>query len=147
MAAKVVTMLPKFALLIAGSRTYDNYNEFVSICNKSLSQKKKDHDIIIVSGGAKGTDTMARIFAISMGYEFKEFPADWKKYGKTAGYIRNVEMHKFLLDYEERGCLCFWNGESKGTAHNFKLCEQYGTQLAIYNYINSEINIFKYKKG
>jgi hypothetical protein len=32
-------------------------------------------------------------------------------------------------------CLCFWDGKSKGTQHNFKLANDNGTKLKIYNYV------------
>lgn len=47
---------------------------------------------MIIEGGAAGADTLAKNWAISRGISFTEFKADWKKYGKAAGYIRNKQM-------------------------------------------------------
>lgn len=50
--------LTTFFCLIVGSRTYDDYETFSKIVDKALSSKK-DQEIVIVSGGAKGADQMA----------------------------------------------------------------------------------------
>ena len=51
-------------------------------------------DITIISGAARGADSMAVDWAISNYACFKEFPANWDKYGKSAGYKRNIQMLK-----------------------------------------------------
>lgn len=47
---------------------------------------------VIISGKAKGVDTTAIDFAVVNWLEFEEHPADWEKFGKKAGYIRNRQM-------------------------------------------------------
>lgn len=49
-------------------------------------------DLVIIEGGAKGVDTAAAEFAVVHWTGLEEYQADWKKYGKRAGYIRNKEM-------------------------------------------------------
>lgn len=46
----------------------------------------------IVSGTAKGVDTAGEKFAEYYDIKLTRFPADWNKYGKSAGPIRNKEM-------------------------------------------------------
>ena len=46
----------------------------------------------IISGAAKGVDTIAIEFAVVNFLAFAEFPANWDRYGKKAGYLRNVQM-------------------------------------------------------
>lgn len=46
----------------------------------------------IVSGGARGVDTLARLYAQSNGIEFTEHVADWEGHGRRAGYLRNITM-------------------------------------------------------
>jgi len=48
--------------------------------------------LVIISGGARGADRIAVDYAMVNWTGFKEFPADWKKYGKSAGHIRNRQM-------------------------------------------------------
>lgn len=129
---------PVFYLLIAGSRNYNNYSEFCSVTNYILEDARKNgYRIVIVSGGAKGTDTLARKYARENHLKLMEFPADWDGFGKQAGYIRNKEMHRHIRRHKERGCLCFWSLKeySKGTRHNFQLAFENRTPLAVYDFI------------
>lgn len=124
-----------FYLLIAGSRTYENYDEMKEKTDYMLSTKvSQGFNIHIVSGGARGADSLAKRYAQEYGYQYHEFPADWHTYGKSAGYVRNREMHVFISQFPFRGVLCFWDGQSKGTAHNFELCKSYNNPLRIYKY-------------
>ena len=49
----------------------------------------------IVSGCAKGVDTIGEFIAESIGIPVKKFPADWKTHGKAAGPIRNKQMAEY----------------------------------------------------
>jgi uncharacterized protein YeaO (DUF488 family) len=117
-----------FYLLVAGSRGFNDYPLLKEKLDYLL-QNQSGKEIHIVSGGAKGADTMAEWYAKKRGYQMHVFPADWNRFGKSAGYRRNEQMHQFISQFPKRGCVCFWDGESKGTQHNFKLCETYGTPL------------------
>lgn len=73
----------------------------------------------IVSGGAKGIDSCARVFATSKGIPLKEFLPDYNKYGRSAPIIRNKE----IVDYSD-AVLTFWNGNSKGTKSVIDYCKK-----------------------
>lgn len=64
----------------------------------------------IVSGGARGVDTLAEEIAKGLGYKFTLFPAEWDEYGKSAGHIRNQQMAEYG-DF----LATVWDGKSKGT--------------------------------
>ena len=49
----------------------------------------------IVSGGARGMDTSAKEYAKTFEFDYKEFPADWDKYGKGAGFVRNIQIAQY----------------------------------------------------
>ena len=104
-------------LLIAGSRSFDDFNR-LSFMVVELLKITKLSEIIIISGGAKGADSLAERFAKENKIPFTLFKAKWDLYGKKAGILRNEEMGRFsdLL-------LALWDGESKGTKHmiNFML--------------------------
>src|SRR5882757_4993716 len=49
-------------------------------------------DLLVITGGAKGADSLAYEWAMSRGANRIIYPADWKKHGNSAGPIRNQEM-------------------------------------------------------
>ncbi len=121
----------KIHVLIAGTRTFNDYNLFCTWCDRIL---KNFQNIEIVSGGARGADALAERYAKEKGYEFKCFPANWDLHGKSAGYKRNIEMQDYVASFPKRGCICFWDGQSKGTAHHFDTCKKKNIQLSICQY-------------
>jgi hypothetical protein len=77
-------------LAIVGSRTFtgsidQETTEFILKYGKPS---------LIVSGGARGVDTLAKLFAKKHQIPFKEFLPDWKKNGKGAGLLRNTDIVK-----------------------------------------------------
>ena len=130
-----ICRVKSFALLIAGSRNYTDYPELKRICDLLL---KNQRDVLIVSGGARGADTLAKRYADERGFLFQEFPADWNKHGKAAGYIRNRQMHDYIARFPNRGCVLFWDGESKGTKQNIPLSEERHTPIRIWNYVTQK---------
>ena len=66
-------------------------------------------------------------------YKIAEFPPDWNKYGKRAGYIRNAEMARYAS--EENGALiAFWDTKSKGTKHMIDLAKEKNLAVRIVKY-------------
>ncbi len=120
-----------FFCLVVGSRTFNNYDLMKDKLDNIL---KNHHDIVIVSGGAKGADTLAERYAKEKGYQIVVFKADWDKNGKSAGYKRNRQMHQYISKVKNRGIVAFWDGQSKGTAHNFELAKEYGNQIRIIRF-------------
>lgn len=128
-----------FYMLVAGSRGYNNYDEMCQVLDFLLQKQISEHRrIVIVSGGARGADELAERYADERGYEKHIIPADWNTYGKSAGYRRNNDMHLFISAPSERkrGCVCFWDMQSKGTQHNFGLAKQYNTPIRVYDTVN-----------
>lgn len=105
--------MKEFKLIIAGSRSFDNY-ELLSRTVFALAEDPKldGYGISIVSGMAPGADALAYMFAHRNGIQCYEMPANWQKFGKRAGYMRNAQMGDFA-----DGLIAFWDGQSRGTAH------------------------------
>ena len=78
---------------IVGSRDYNNYENTKNIVLegiKSFNNMYTISDIMeIVSGGANGVDMMAKLLAKEYNIKFTEYKAEWDKYGRKAGPIRN----------------------------------------------------------
>ena len=113
-------------LLVSGSRTITDKHKVFQALDEMMSVMLNGEDITNIEGGAKGVDTLARLYAIERKIPYEEHPADWDKNGRAAGYIRNVEMVK-----EADVALILWDGKSKGTAHAMKICEKKGVKYLL----------------
>lgn len=76
-------------VLVCGGRDYCDQARVNAVLNSLLEQYP---DLEIIEGGATGADTLARGWAWVKNVPCLTVPADWKKYGKRAGYIRNAKM-------------------------------------------------------
>ena len=94
-------------IAIVGSRTFNDYYYFGDELLRRVSLSDMD---VIISGGAKGVDKLAEDFAKANDIPFKEFKANWEKYGKGAGFIRNS-----LIVEKADMVIAFWDGKSTGT--------------------------------
>jgi hypothetical protein len=73
-------------IIVAGTRFFNDYN----FLKKKLDYYFKNlslEDIEIVSGKAKGADTLGELYANENNIKIIEFPADWEKFGKKAGLM------------------------------------------------------------
>ena len=113
-------------VVIAGCRNYNNYDEAKLYIDFCLSDIRKENDIIIVSGCASGADAIGERYALENGFEVKKYPADWAKYGKSAGPKRNEQMAK-ISDY----VICFWDEKSRGTKSMINYAKKYNKPLKI----------------
>ena len=113
---------------VIGSRDFDN----LDLINETLS-KFKSEITLVVSGGAKGADAMAELWAKSNGIETLIFLPDWSKFGRSAGVVRNQDIIK-SCDL----CIAFWDGKSKGTASGIRLCKKYGKPCKVYYSYSNE---------
>jgi hypothetical protein len=110
-------------VIIAGGRTFNDYNLLYQKCDKALSMQK---EVEIVSGTANGADKLGEKYANEKGFKIKQFPANWDSHGKSAGYIRNEEMAKYA-----DALIAFWDGKSKGTKHMIDLAKRYNLKVKV----------------
>jgi len=113
-------------VIIAGSRDFNDYEKLCKVCDKALKRLKK---VEIVSGTAHGADVLGEKYAKEKNYSLKQFPANWDKYGKSAGYRRNAEMAEYA-----DALIVFWDGKSKGTKHMIDLAEKAKIEVRIINF-------------
>lgn len=116
-----------FRVIIAGSRDFNNYPLLRETMDKLLCNITDE--ITVVCGQARSADTLGEQYAMECGYSIAYFPADWKKYGKRAGYLRNEQMAQ-----NADALAAFWNGESRGTRNMIELTRQYGLKVRIKRY-------------
>lgn len=103
-------------IIIAGGRNINNETQVwrgIYLSGFFISE--------VVSGMAKGVDTIALEVAKKLEKPVKKFPANWDKYKKRAGYLRNVEMAKYA-----DGLIAIWDGKSKGTKMMIDIAKKEG---------------------
>lgn len=105
-------------ILIAGSRSFNDYELMVRKCRIILSRLDSSK-VVIVSGMARGADLLGAAFAMDNHYQLLRFPADWKTHGNKAGYLRNRQMLECI-----DAAIIFWDGQSKGTEDMIRLCRE-----------------------
>jgi len=112
--------------IIAGGREFDDY-ELMTISLSDLPWTITE----VVSGTARGADQFGELFAMDHDIPITRFPADWDKYGKSAGPLRNEEMAEYA-----DACVCFWNGSThrSGTYHMINFAKERKLLLEVIRY-------------
>ena len=116
--------MSEILLAIVGSRNYTNYSSFAQIVETWVKENGQPSQII--SGGARGVDSMAKKYAIEKKIQFVEYEAEWKKYGKQAGPIRNrkiVENCTHILALPSK--------KGKGTQITISFAEKKGRYIKV----------------
>lgn len=107
---------------VVGSRDFSDM-EMVKRFIRALAE-----DTVVISGGARGVDSVAEGEAGKRDLAVEIYPADWAKYGKRAGYIRNMIM----VDKADV-VVAFWDGESIGTVISVTLAKEAGKLLCVFD--------------
>lgn len=102
-------------VIVAGSCTITDY---LAVKNAIESSGMEIQEL--VSGGTRGVDSLGELYAREHGIPIRLFPADWDKFGKSAGYRRNEQMAEYA-----DALIAIWAG-SKGTAHTIEIAKRHG---------------------
>jgi len=120
-------------VLICGGRDFTDWKLFCKVMNKidpcTHKQLLGNPDLVIIHGGAKGADRFADQWAVVHWKQFEEYPANWKKYGKAAGVIRNQQM----IDEGKPDLVVAFPG-GRGTANMIKLAKKAGIEVREIKY-------------
>lgn len=81
----------------------------------------------VVDGCADGVDLLGEAWAIDNGIPIKKFPANWGKFGKAAGPIRNREMAEYA-----DALIAVWDGKSKGTQDMIRKAQKRGLKICVH---------------
>jgi hypothetical protein len=106
--------------IIAGSREITDYN-IVKAAVKASGFPVSE----VVSGAARGVDSLGEEYARRHSIPIKRFPADWNRYGRSAGPKRNKQM----AEYGD-ALIAVWDGQSRGTKTMIDFATERG--LAVY---------------
>lgn len=102
------------------------------VCGMALSWKWASDPI------AGGADRWGFDFAMRNDLTVHEFHADWKQWGKRAGFARNVDMGNFAKAHGGR-LLAVWDGKSTGTRGMVEYARKIGLEGCIYRYDKGEV--------
>ena len=112
-------------VIIAGGRSFNHYGLLNERCSFFIGSRAAT----IISGTAQGADKFGELFASEHGHGLERHPAEWERYGKRAGYVRNEAMAKVA------DCLiAFWDGKSRGTKHMINLAKKHGLKVRVVKY-------------
>lgn len=106
--------------IIAGSRTVSRLSIIPTAVRESGFRIS-----MIISGGTQGVDRLGELYVAMMKIPLTIKRADWDRYGKSAGYLRNVEMAK-----EADALIAIWDDVSRGTKHMIDIATE--RQLKVY---------------
>lgn len=101
--------------IIAGSRTATKEDTYEGIRLCLWSSKIS----VVLSGHARGADIYGEQWSKEKGLKLEIFPANWEKWGKSAGLIRNAKMVNLA-----EGLIAIWDGTSPGTKHIISLARK-----------------------
>jgi hypothetical protein len=125
---------------VIGSRSFDNYD----LLDVVLSEEPNIS--LIISGGAKGADSLAKRFAEDNNIPCKVIEANWsdlthedalikehpdgRQYDARAGFRRNFDIIN-----EADKVIVFWDGTSKGTLDSLTKAKKLKKQIKIIKYL------------
>lgn len=109
-------------IAVVGSRSFDDYELLANKLRQCLP-------FVLVSGAASGADNLSEKFADEHNLRKIIFPAEWDKYGKRAGFIRN----KMIVENADL-VIAFWDGVSKGTKNTINLAKKNDVPVYVVEY-------------
>lgn len=81
----------------------------------------------IISGGARGVDTLAEDYARRHGLPFVCFLPDYERYGHRAPLVRNRQ----IVDSADT-VVALWDGRSRGTMYTVAYAKKTGKKVFLY---------------
>lgn len=127
-------MAGEYRVIIAGSRDMADYEAARKVISEALSEIGGGAPVRIVSGHCRGADILGERYAREHGLELAVFPAEWNRYGRRAGFIRNTRMAEFVSEEGSEGTLiAFWDGQSRGTKMMIGIAERKGIDIHVFD--------------
>ena len=131
--------MEKLRILVCGGRHFDNYTLLNNALAIVLCAKQTIPECVeIVSGHCEGADSLAEKWAENKGASLKIFPADWVRYKKSAGPIRNKQMVDYISCFSDKLVVAFVSPNSKGTRNTISLAKKNNIPVLQIEYLNGE---------
>ena len=108
-------------VIIAGSRAIRDTTPVLEAIYESGFEISE-----VVCGMAQGVDRIGQLLAVRAMIPVKEFPADWRRLGKSAGRARNWEMARYA-----DALIAVWDGKSGGTRHMIEAARKQGLKVFV----------------
>lgn len=115
-------------ILITGSRDFDDKVVIQDALYATWVDLGKPSDAILVQGEARGADRLCKALWTYWGFPVESHPADWNRYGKRAGTLRNEQMVALGATI----CLAFPLPQSIGTIHCMRIARRAGIPVKDY---------------
>jgi len=118
---------------VIGSRSFSDREKLYSVLTKNKPKIK-----LIVSGGARGADTLATQWASDYGVPYLVFPALWRDpetlaFDRGAGFRRN----RLIVEYADH-VIAFWDGVSGGTQNSIDIAKELNKPVTIISFESVE---------
>lgn len=119
----------EYRVIVAGSRSFNNYDLFKEKCDYYLSVKRNTHNIIILCGTSRTIADFIHKYSYDRSIVIEPYDADWKRYGQDAGYKSNEEM----INHAD-ALIAFWDGSGTMTGALINSAKEKGLKIAIVKY-------------
>lgn len=116
-------------VLICGGRDYADSERVSAVMDEIHGQGEGSRVTLVIEGGARGADTLGKLWAFERGVPCTEVKADWARFGRAAGPLRNQAM----LDMQPDLVVAFHPNlaESKGTADTVRRAKAMGIRVTV----------------
>ena len=113
--------------IIAGGRNFSDWKFLYRKMDHLM--KNVTEEITVICGTARGADTWGERWAQKNGHKVIRMPANWNRFGNSAGYKRNLQMAK-VAD----AAVIFWDGYSRGSGHMINIAKSRDLQVRVIRY-------------
>lgn len=125
-----------YRVLVTGSRTWDD----AGVIAGALAGHYRDGAVLVSGACPRGADALAEEYWRLLGGEVERHPADWDRYKKRAGYVRNAQMVNlgadvcaaFLMPCADPRCTKPRPHDSHGGSHCAGLARAAGIPVEIH---------------
>lgn len=123
-----------FKVLICGGRDFTAFDEANNIVRDHLAtmfvEPPEKDEIVFITGMAKGADQIPfELGDLDEWGGVEKYPADWEKYGRKAGPIRNQQM---IDEGKPDLVIAFPTEKSTGTWDMIRRAKKHNIEVAVY---------------